>query len=265
MFYSWVQVRNYGALDKINHEKAENHDRTVTLTKAFAAWRYAMELVETKPLNTLRDLKSSPPAQSTVQATSLSKSSRSQSALVETKPLETWKQLKRSSPSQPNMQPASVSNSARSQFTLMETKPLETKPTASLSKSLKTQSTPSIRPLQTTSRSEAKTSKEEAYLAWLNKYLKPIGEQVNDLGESVASGVYVLRALGEASGKKVPRYHECAILPLQRMSNWKLVTDFMKELGINVRGIEAEDLTNNNVACLYNMFANILKWDAKRL
>lgn len=45
VFYSWVQVRNYGALDKINHEKAENHDRTVTLTKAFAAWRYAMELV----------------------------------------------------------------------------------------------------------------------------------------------------------------------------------------------------------------------------
>ena len=38
--------------------------------------------VETKPLNTLRDLKSSPPAQSTVPATSLSKSSRSQSALV---------------------------------------------------------------------------------------------------------------------------------------------------------------------------------------
>ena len=67
------------------------------------------------------------------------------------------------------------------------------------------------------------------------------------------------------------------------MSNWKLVTDFMKQLGINVRGIEAEgitklfliltynhffiftDLTNNNVACLYNMFSNILKWEAKRL
>lgn len=65
------------------------------------------------------------------------------------------------------------------------------------------------------------------------------------------------------------------------MSNWKLVTDFMKQLGINVRGIEPEgmydiaksfkaiiiflvDLTNNNVACLHNMFANILKWEAKR-
>ena len=48
VFYSWVQVRNYGALDKINHEKAENHDRTVTLTKALAAWRYAMQLVSEK-------------------------------------------------------------------------------------------------------------------------------------------------------------------------------------------------------------------------
>ena len=46
--------------------------------------------------------------------------------------------------------------------------------------------------------------------------------------------------LQEASGKKVPRYHEWPILPLQKMSNWKLVTDFMKELGINVRGIEPE-------------------------
>ena len=46
----------------------------------------------------------------------------------------------------------------------------------------------------------------------------------------------------EASGKKVPRYHERPILPLQRMSNWKLVTDFMKELGINIRGIEAEGM-----------------------
>lgn len=45
VFYSWVQVRNYGALDKINHEKAESHDRTTTLSKAFAAWRYAMQLV----------------------------------------------------------------------------------------------------------------------------------------------------------------------------------------------------------------------------
>ena len=45
VFYSWVQVRNYGALDKINHEKAESHDRAVTLTKAIAAWRHAMQLV----------------------------------------------------------------------------------------------------------------------------------------------------------------------------------------------------------------------------
>ena len=45
VFYSWVQVRNYGALDKINQEKAESHDRTVTMTKALTAWKYAMELV----------------------------------------------------------------------------------------------------------------------------------------------------------------------------------------------------------------------------
>jgi len=45
VFYSWVQVRNYGALEKINLEKAESHDRTVTLARAFAAWRYAIQLV----------------------------------------------------------------------------------------------------------------------------------------------------------------------------------------------------------------------------
>ena len=100
MFYSWVQVRNYGALEKINTEKAEHHDRMATMSKAFAAWRYAMELVsepmmtftavtnqilqqvEKKPLVTVKDLKSSLPTQSTTQPTSLSKSSRSYSGLV---------------------------------------------------------------------------------------------------------------------------------------------------------------------------------------
>lgn len=48
VFYSWVQVRNYGALDKINLEKAENYDRAITLARAFVAWRYAMQLVRQK-------------------------------------------------------------------------------------------------------------------------------------------------------------------------------------------------------------------------
>ena len=100
MFYSWVQVCNYGALEKINTEKAEHHNCTATMSKAFAAWRYAMELVsepmmtftavtnqlsqqvEKKPLVTVKDLKSSLPTQSTTQPTSLSKSSRSYSGLV---------------------------------------------------------------------------------------------------------------------------------------------------------------------------------------
>ena len=77
----------------------------------------------------------------------------------------------------------------------------------------------------------------------------------------------------------MPRYHQWPILPLQRMSNWKLVTDFMKQLGINVKGIEPEgmlitilvifttcvtDLTNGSVACLHNMLSNIVKWDSNR-
>lgn len=98
-FYSWVQVRNYGALDKINQEKAENHDRIATMTKAFAAWRYAMQLVskqltiftirlpliikvETKPLETVNKLKSSTTVQPTTQLKSLSRSTKSHSALV---------------------------------------------------------------------------------------------------------------------------------------------------------------------------------------
>lgn len=97
-FYSWVQVRNYGALDKINQEKAESHDRIATMTKAFAAWRYAMQLVskqltiftirlpiikvETKPLETVNKLKSSTTVQPTTQLKSLSRSTKSHSALV---------------------------------------------------------------------------------------------------------------------------------------------------------------------------------------
>lgn len=94
-------MRNYGALEKINNDKAENHDRMATMSKAFAAWRHAMELVseslvifivitksnitqvERKPLQKVKELKSSPPAHSTTtQPASLSKSSRSHSGLV---------------------------------------------------------------------------------------------------------------------------------------------------------------------------------------
>ena len=58
------------------------------------------------------------------------------------------------------------------------------------------------------------------------------------------------------------------------------MTDFMKELRINVRGIEPEgmlattimliftttltDLTNGSIACLHNMLSNIIKWDSNR-
>ena len=61
----------------------------------------------------------------------------------------------------------------------------------------------------------------------------------------------------EASGKKVPRYHDRPILSLQRMSNWKLVTDFMKELGINVRGIEPEGTIKLCLTYYYNIFTQI--------
>ena len=36
----------------------------------------------------------------------------------------------------------------------------------------------------------------QEYLAWLNKYLKPIGQRADDLSQSVENGVLVLLALG---------------------------------------------------------------------
>lgn len=38
MFYSWVQVRNIGAVETYNMEKAKLHYNCVQMRKAFYAW-----------------------------------------------------------------------------------------------------------------------------------------------------------------------------------------------------------------------------------
>ena len=150
----------------------------------------------------MKQATSSQPSQPTTQQTSVIRSSKSQSALVSI---------------QLRIFTIVTCNNINLQEGTKPVKPVETKPTPSLSKNIQTQSTPAIKPnakpLQSTGRSESKTNKKEVhriflfielheghnhqeYLAWLNKYLKPIGEHADDLEESVAGGVYVLLALG---------------------------------------------------------------------
>jgi len=41
-----------------------------------------------------------------------------------------------------------------------------------------------------------------------------------------------------ASGKKSPKYNHHPKVKLHRQDNWKVAHEFMKTLGVNVKGIE---------------------------
>lgn len=85
---------------------------------------------------------------------------------------------------------------------------------------------------------------------------------MSDIGDSLADGVSIIKALSvsrnnqlmlicngcsfhhvlnhlqHASKKKPPKFNPNPKLPLHRQDNWKMAHEYMKELEINVRGIE---------------------------
>ena len=79
---------------------------------------------------------------------------------------------------------------------------------------------------------------------------------MSDIGDSLADGVSIIKALSvsrnnylrygsvysnpfqHASNTKPPKFNPNPKLPLHRQDNWKMAHEYMKTLGINVRGIE---------------------------
>ena len=47
-----------------------------------------------------------------------------------------------------------------------------------------------------------------------------------------------------ASGKKPPKYNPRPKVKLHRQDNWKMAHEFMKTLGVNVKGIEPAGTIN---------------------
>ena len=70
---------------------------------------------------------------------------------------------------------------------------------------------------------------------WLNGHLKKMGQaEVNNLNESLKSGVIIISVLEYISGKRPPMYSKNPMVVQQKMDNWQVAVKYMRKLGIQV-------------------------------
>ena len=97
--------------------------------------------------------------------------------------------------------------------------------------------------------------------------------------------MYLINHFQHASNTKPPKFNPKPKLPLHRQDNWKMAHEYMKMLGINIRGIEPAgttilylctliinlccydhalplnlDLAKVLPAAIHNMFNQVIKW-----
>ncbi|KAF8926922.1 Dixin [Dissophora ornata] len=98
---------------------------------------------------------------------------------------------------------------------------------------------------------------QEQYVDWINRNLPNSVAPVNDITQSLRSGVVLVRLIEQLSGEQVEKRIPNATYTLQMLENLLTAFKFMDRVGISTDGYTVKDIFNGNEEKIVQMFESI--------
>ncbi|KAF9578777.1 polar growth protein, partial [Lunasporangiospora selenospora] len=98
---------------------------------------------------------------------------------------------------------------------------------------------------------------QEQFIDWINRNLPSSVEPVNDITQSLRSGVVLVRLVEQLSGEQVDKRIPNATYTLQMLENLLTAFKFMDRVGISTDGYTVKDIFNGNEEKIVQMFESI--------
>ncbi|KAI1309708.1 polar growth protein [Mortierella claussenii] len=98
---------------------------------------------------------------------------------------------------------------------------------------------------------------QEQYVDWINRNLPPSVGPVNDMTQSLRSGVILVRLIEYLSGEQVDKRIPNATYTLQMLENLLTAFKFMDRVGVSTDGYTVKDIFNGNEDKIVQMFESI--------
>ncbi|KAF9182038.1 polar growth protein [Haplosporangium sp. Z 767] len=98
---------------------------------------------------------------------------------------------------------------------------------------------------------------QEQYVDWVNRNLPESVGPVNDMTQSLRSGVVLVRLIEQLSGEQVDKRIPNATYTLQMLENLLTAFKFMDRVGISTDGYTVKDVFNGNEEKIVQMFESI--------
>ncbi|KAF9103070.1 hypothetical protein BGX27_010747, partial [Mortierella sp. AM989] len=98
---------------------------------------------------------------------------------------------------------------------------------------------------------------QQQYVDWMNRNLPESVGPVDDITQSLRSGVVLVRLIEQLSGEQVDKRIPNATYTLQMLENLLTAFKFMDRVGISTDGYTVKDIFNGNEEKIVQMFENI--------
>ncbi|KAF9352781.1 hypothetical protein BGX26_009451 [Mortierella sp. AD094] len=98
---------------------------------------------------------------------------------------------------------------------------------------------------------------QQQYVDWMNRNLPESVGPVDDITQSLRSGVVLVRLVEQLSGEQVDKRIPNATYTLQMLENLLTAFKFMDRVGISTDGYTVKDIFNGNEEKIVQMFENI--------
>ncbi|KAK3815826.1 MAG: hypothetical protein J3R72DRAFT_427490 [Linnemannia gamsii] len=98
---------------------------------------------------------------------------------------------------------------------------------------------------------------QEQYIDWMNRNLPESAGPVNDMTQSLRSGVVLVRLIEQLSGEQVDKRIPNATYTLQMLENLLTAFKFMDRVGVSTDGYTVKDIFNGNEEKIVQMFESI--------
>lgn len=105
---------------------------------------------------------------------------------------------------------------------------------------------------------------KNTFTRWVNDYLSEVGERVDDLLKDLASGIKLIKLLEVLSGQKFKKYNKHPRIGVQKAENLNMALTFIKEEGIKLVNIGADDIMSGNQRIILGLiWTLILRFELK--
>jgi len=97
-----------------------------------------------------------------------------------------------------------------------------------------------------------------AFTRWANTHLTQRDLLVEDLEEDFKDGILLIELLEQLSGDTLPKYNKRPKLRIQRLENINLGLEYLKDKGVKLVNVGAEDIENGNVKLILGLVWSVV-------